>query len=71
MSKDLVQVEMDRIPTCNFCENDAEYDGATSVGPWAYMCETHFSQYGTGLGLGVGQKLVLGNNNDLDSSEIV
>jgi hypothetical protein len=49
---------------CNFepCKVDkvqAQYDGATAMGPWAYMCESHFRQYGTGLGLGMGQRLIL------------
>ena len=37
----------------------AEYDGATTMGPWADMCESHFRQYGTGLGLGKGQRLII------------
>ena len=37
----------------------AEYDAATTMGPWADMCESHFRQFGTGLGLGKGQRLIL------------
>ena len=37
----------------------AEYDGATTMGPWANMCEAHFNLYGTGLGLGRGQRLII------------
>ena len=50
------------LPTCDFCKEDfqvtpATYDGKTSYGPWAMMCEYHFKMYGVGLGLGKGQKL--------------
>ena len=38
---------------------EAGYDGATTMGPWADMCESHFRQYGTGLGLGMGQRLII------------
>jgi len=47
---------------CDFCDTtktEAKYDGATSMGPWAYMCEQHYSQYGEGLGLGLGQRLIV------------
>lgn len=37
----------------------AAYDGKTAHGPWANMCEECFNQYGTGLGTGKGQKLLL------------
>jgi len=42
---------------CDFCEKDAIYDGKTRMGPWGFMCDEHFSQYGVGLGLGKGQVL--------------
>lgn len=58
-----------RIPDCGICKfvgppagkhrQPAAYDGKTTEGPWAYMCEDHFAQYGVGLGLGKGQRLVL------------
>jgi len=52
------------LPNCDFCmiggvTEPAEYDGKTKQGPWGYMCQQHFDQYGVGLGLGLGQKLVL------------
>ncbi len=31
---------------CDFCNNDAVYDGKTKFGPWAFMCEKHFDSYG-------------------------
>lgn len=37
----------------------ARYDGKTTKGPWAFMCEDCFQTYGIGLGVGVGQRLVL------------
>lgn len=42
---------------CDFCGKEAEYDGKTKFGPWAYMCQQCFARYGIGLGLGRGQKL--------------
>ncbi|WP_328463579.1 DUF4314 domain-containing protein [Actinoplanes sp. NBC_00393] len=38
----------------------AGYDGATRLGPWAYMCDGCFMTYGLGLGTGRGQRLILG-----------
>ena len=48
-----------RLPECNFCDQTAAVDGATTLSSWAYMCRWHFIQYGRGLGLGLGQELVL------------
>ena len=48
---------VDKLPKCGFCEEPAEYDGKTKLGHWGCMCQHHFDQYGIGLGLG--QKLVL------------
>ena len=63
---DHTSVEVTAVHYCDFCRMDsgsskveAEYDGATTYGSWANMCEKHFSIYGTGLGLGKGQRLVL------------
>ncbi|MEK6832674.1 MAG: hypothetical protein AABY32_01390 [Nanoarchaeota archaeon] len=52
------------LPKCDFCrennvDTDAIYDGKTTMGCWGNMCEKHFKQYGVGLGLGKGQKLVV------------
>jgi hypothetical protein len=51
-------------PPCDFCKEDlltkpARFDGKTIQGPWAFMCGAHFVLYGTGLGLGIGQRLIL------------
>lgn len=37
----------------------AVYDAKTIWGPWAAMCEQCYLDYGIGLGLGLGQRLVL------------
>jgi len=52
-------VKVTSLPKCDFCTKLANYDGATKQGPWAYMCDKHFNQYGKGLGMGVGQRLIL------------
>jgi hypothetical protein len=49
---------------CDFCQMSgtvtvALYDGKTTHGPWAYMCEDHFGECGVGLGLGLGQVLIV------------
>lgn len=69
-TKGLVEVKMTVIPDCQFCSmipgmevSKAEYDGATQVGPWAYMCSYHFKQYGVGIGTGKGQYLNLGKDS--------
>lgn len=44
---------------CDICETPikaAFVDGATTSGPWAYMCPTCHRIYGRGLGMGRGQK---------------
>lgn len=53
------------LPPCDICkmhgEPDvpAQFDGATTSGPWANMCITHFTLYGVGLGTGRGQRLIV------------
>lgn len=60
------EVEVAEIPDCDIHKLSkgqpgvpAEYDGATTIGPWAYMCGECFMLYGQGLGTGVGQRLIL------------
>lgn len=36
----------------------AEYDAKSKYGPWAYMCESCFKEYGIGLGIGKGFKII-------------
>lgn len=46
------------LPKCDICTaQTAQYDAMTNRGPWAYMCQGCFEDYGVGLGLGRGQKL--------------
>jgi hypothetical protein len=52
-------VQVDQLPGCNFCNKLALYDAVTLFGPWANMCQLHFDIYGTGLGTGRGQRLVV------------
>lgn len=54
--------ERTRLVYCDFCTLDgimrpAKYDGRTTAGLWAFMCEAHFLLRGVGLGLGRGQQL--------------
>lgn len=55
-------------PPCDICThvhglgdlaNPAKYDGKTTSGPWANMCDYCFRSHGVGLGTGRGQRLVL------------
>jgi hypothetical protein len=52
-------VKVSQLPNCDICGAVAEYDGKTTMGPWANMCLNHFKQLGVGLGTGRGQKLVM------------
>ena len=48
--------------TCNICNGPfcgQMYDGKTTTGPWANMCESCFRFFGVGLGTGLGQRYVL------------
>jgi len=66
-------------PPCDFCKSvhdwwrgegeppdvkEATYDGKTNIGPWANMCDAHFKEYGTGLGLGKGQALIVDDGKE-------
>ena len=53
------------LPECEFCKQNiqvlyqsAHYEGKTDFG-WAFMCEEHFKDYGKGIGIGKGQRLIL------------
>lgn len=61
-----MEIKVSSIPDCDICKNQqdrvirpAVYDGKTVFGPWAYMCEEDFQDFGIGLGTGKGQKLIL------------
>jgi hypothetical protein len=53
------EVEVEVLPRCELCTEPAHYDAATKIGPWAYLCEEHYSVHGVGLGTGKGQRLVV------------
>ena len=62
--EDKVEAEIRKSVDCDFCKEKgkklaAVYDGKTIYGPWAYMCEEHFKAKGAGLGLGIGQRLIV------------
>lgn len=51
---------LDERPCCDIChERAAAIDGATTHGPWAYMCVPCHEAHGVGLGLGRGQRLLI------------
>lgn len=54
------EVKVLSLPNCDFCGQVANYDGQTILGSsWANMCQSCFETLGKGLGLGLGQRLVL------------
>jgi len=56
-------VVVPEIRHCDMCDQDppvpAYADGKTTFGPWADMCKPCFEIHGVGLGLGMGQELLL------------
>lgn len=59
-----ITTEVVALPMCDMCTNKAEYDARIrNSNTWAYMCYTHYSQLGAGLGIGLGQQLVLKEQN--------
>jgi len=71
MNKPHTQVVVAELPLCDYCKQNgitrkARYDAKVSIATyWANMCQGHFDLYGVGLGLGVGQKLVLPEENSV------
>lgn len=61
MTESHTTAKVARLPRCDFCGKEAEYDFKTKMGPWANGCQEDWEQnrYFTGLGLGMGQKLIL------------
>lgn len=68
-------VQVSKFPDCDLCKSrhalveyylvkPAGYDARTIIGSWAYLCEEHFKEFGIGLGLGKGQRLVLREVNN-------
>ena len=47
-------------PQCDFCTRGATVDGKTRLGPWGYMCDPHWNDFGVGrFGTGYGQRLIV------------
>ena len=63
------ETEILKLPRCGFCNETACYNGATILGPSAYMCEYHFKQYGIGLGSDKGQMLMLDLKNKANETD--
>jgi len=64
MMNNNTEVKIDQTPLCDLCPpfnpNPAKYDAKTKfTGQWGYLCEKHFKSHGIGLGLGLGQKLIV------------
>jgi len=53
------QAQVASLPACDICGARARYDAKTWRGPWAFLCSQHFVEHGIGLGLGLGQRLVV------------
>jgi hypothetical protein len=60
------RVEVAALPMCDVHtylkgkdDVPAAYDGKTTSGPWANMCQECFDELGVGLGTGLGQRLVV------------
>lgn len=58
------KVSVFALPDCDFCGDEAHYDGKTKLGPWGNMCRDCFRTHGVGLGLGRGQELVVVKSDD-------
>ena len=64
------KVFVSNFPDCDFCGEEAHYDGRTIHGPWAKMCESCFRKHGLGLGFGRGQELVLRKEGEEDEDSV-
>ena len=59
-----MKVVVHKLPDCDFCGDEAHYDGRTKLGLWANMCKSCFHKHGVGLGLGRGQELIIKSNKE-------
>jgi len=55
------RVLVEHIPSCDMCKRKAYADARIPDGPWANLCNTHFTMYGCSLGTGRGQVFEVGN----------
>lgn len=65
---DHTKVKVQSLPNCDLSGSQfpphyerrlAKYDAKTVFGWWANLCEECFRRFGTGLGLGKGQELIV------------
>jgi hypothetical protein len=61
MQRKGTEVVVDALPPCDWdaTHGPASYDFKSTSGPWGYGCDACFKERGMGLGLGIGQKLIL------------
>jgi hypothetical protein len=61
MNKDHTTVTLPKRPICDIpgCTKPAYADAKTNQGPWAYLCDSHFTVHGIKLGLGYGQEIIV------------
>lgn len=57
-------VALSELPPCDLCsDKPAVWDGPTTMGPWAYMCQSCAEAYhvygGRETGVGIGQRLIV------------
>ena len=57
-------VHLGRWVKCDVCKmrgveppQAAKYDANLTLGTWGYVCEEHMTQYGRGLGIGLGCRI--------------
>jgi hypothetical protein len=57
----MITATVSALPVCDICHvTTATYDAKLKGhSAWAYQCESCFEENGQGLGMGVGQKLIL------------
>lgn len=67
MTDGFSEINKDELECCDICKVRklmiiATVDGKTKLGPWVYMCEDCFREFGVGIGLGRGQRLIYNKN---------
>ena len=55
------EVTLSHRPKCDLgCGGPAFFDAKTRQGPWGYLCQAAFAKFGVGLGVGKGQRIIIG-----------
>jgi hypothetical protein len=71
----LDETYVSKLPDCDIHKIErntivpAIYDGKTKSGRWASMCESCMFTHGVGLGLGKGQRYIVGTRPDSTTSD--